>query len=226
VGWLWTSICHCESLIRHHRTLSGSLPALSISSQDFACRSAVLTRQGVPHIQRASDLPRRTISAPSPACPLVRFGVALAILVAAVFALLEPPAASCSQGVQHTVVEEVPDPAHAPHAAPPAQAYELLQGNLVRFSGDATSKDVPTAVLVHGILGSKRNLNSFARMLVEVSSSSSRHACAGQPCVCVPSSCLPRPACLVRRASRRGRWWWLTCAATGSQQQQLAAMQP
>lgn len=49
-----------------------------------------------------------------------------------------------------------------------SQAYELLQGNLVRFSPDAPTKDVPTAVLVHGILGSKRNLNSFARMLVEV----------------------------------------------------------
>lgn len=51
------------------------------------------------------------------------------------------------------------------------QAYELLQGNLVRFSPDAQTKDVPTAVLVHGILGSKRNLNSFARMLVGVSNS-------------------------------------------------------
>ena len=28
---------------------------------------------------------------------------------------------------------------------------------------------MPTAVLVHGILGSRRNLSSFARMLVEVS---------------------------------------------------------
>jgi predicted alpha/beta-fold hydrolase len=59
-------------------------------------------------------------------------------------------------------------PCHICHAG---QAYELLQGNLVRFSTDATTKDVPTAVLVHGILGSKRNLNSFARMIVEVSSS-------------------------------------------------------
>lgn len=48
------------------------------------------------------------------------------------------------------------------------QAYELLQGNLVRFSPDANTKDVPTAVLVHGILGSKRNLNTFARMIAEV----------------------------------------------------------
>lgn len=56
------------------------------------------------------------------------------------------------------------------------QAYELLQGNLVRFSPDANTKDVPTAVLVHGILGSKRNLNSFARMIVEVCINSSCHA--------------------------------------------------
>jgi hypothetical protein len=55
------------------------------------------------------------------------------------------------------------------------QAYELLQGNLVRFSPDANTKDVPTAVLVHGILGSKRNLNSFARMIVEVRIRSSCH---------------------------------------------------
>jgi len=48
------------------------------------------------------------------------------------------------------------------------QAFELLQGNLVRFSSDAKSKNVPTAVLVHGILGSRRNLQSFARMIVEV----------------------------------------------------------
>lgn len=38
----------------------------------------------------------------------------------------------------------------------------------MRFSGEASRKDVPTAVLVHGILGSKRNLNSFARMIAEV----------------------------------------------------------
>lgn len=48
------------------------------------------------------------------------------------------------------------------------QAFELLQGNLVRFSSDSATKDVPTAVLVHGILGSRRNLQSFARMIVEV----------------------------------------------------------
>jgi hypothetical protein len=50
------------------------------------------------------------------------------------------------------------------------QAFELIKGNLVRFSSDAQSKNVPTAVLVHGILGSRRNLHSFAHMIVEVSS--------------------------------------------------------
>lgn len=78
--------------------------------------SLTLTRSAVPHINKASELPRKTVSSPAPPCPL---------------------------------------------------AYELLQGNLVRFSPDANTKDVPTAVLVHGILGSKRNLNSFARMIVE-----------------------------------------------------------
>jgi dienelactone hydrolase len=41
----------------------------------------------------------------------------------------------------------------------------LLQ---VRFSRGSSSKDPPTAVLVHGILGSRRNLQSFARQIVEV----------------------------------------------------------
>ena len=45
-------------------------------------------------------------------------------------------------------------------------ASELLQGNMVRFS-DTSKRDAPTAVLVHGILGSRRNLQSFARMVVE-----------------------------------------------------------
>ena len=56
-------------------------------------------------------------------------------------------------------------PTHPPHNQ---KGYELLRGNLVRFSSDAHAKPVPTAVLVHGILGSRRNLQGFARMLVEV----------------------------------------------------------
>lgn len=57
-------------------------------------------------------------------------------------------------------------------------AYEVIQGPLVKFSRDAAIKDVPTAVFVHGILGSRRNLASFAKMITEVR----RHvrlACSG-----------------------------------------------
>ena len=52
-------------------------------------------------------------------------------------------------------------------------AYELVQGALVRWS-HPTQKSPPTAVLVHGILGSRRNMASFAKMLVEVSAWGSR----------------------------------------------------
>lgn len=45
-------------------------------------------------------------------------------------------------------------------------AYELVQGALVRWS-HPSQKSPPTAVLVHGILGSRRNMASFAKMLVE-----------------------------------------------------------
>lgn len=46
--------------------------------------------------------------------------------------------------------------------------YELVQGALVRWT-DASpdSRPPPTAVLVHGILGSRRNMQSFAHRLVE-----------------------------------------------------------
>eukprot|EP00882_Tetradesmus_deserticola_P008990 GHRQ01009484.1.p1 GENE.GHRQ01009484.1~~GHRQ01009484.1.p1 ORF type:complete len:266 (+),score=80.07 GHRQ01009484.1:204-1001(+) len=81
----------------------------------LASATATLTRS-VPHFGRASELPKRTVSSPSPPAPL---------------------------------------------------AFELVKGNLVRFSSDAQVKNVPTAVLVHGILGSRRNLHSFAHMIVE-----------------------------------------------------------
>lgn len=103
--------------------------------------AATLTRSSVPHIQRASELPRRTVSSPAPPTPLVR--EAAVIFVHALDCELTPTSVAL-------------------------QAFELLQGNLVRFSSNSQSKDVPTAVLVHGILGSRRNLHSFARMIVEV----------------------------------------------------------
>lgn len=49
-------------------------------------------------------------------------------------------------------------------------AYEMIQGSLVRFSshnGMENGRHPPTAVLIHGILGSRRNMQSFAKRLVE-----------------------------------------------------------
>jgi hypothetical protein len=57
---------------------------------------------------------------------------------------------------------------HSTPTSTAPQSCELLQGNLVRFS-TAPQNSVPTAVLVHGILGSRRNLHSFARMILQVS---------------------------------------------------------
>ncbi|KAI8465191.1 MAG: Alpha/Beta hydrolase protein [Monoraphidium minutum] len=48
----------------------------------------------------------------------------------------------------------------------PSLSCEVLEGNMVRFS-EGGGTNVPTAVLVHGILGSRRNLAGFARMIVE-----------------------------------------------------------
>jgi len=54
-------------------------------------------------------------------------------------------------------------------AAPGPQAYELIQGALVRWTELATStRPPPTAVLIHGILGSRKNMQSFARRITQV----------------------------------------------------------
>jgi pimeloyl-ACP methyl ester carboxylesterase len=60
-----------------------------------------------------------------------------------------------------------PRPAAAPAAALPLLAHEMVQGALVRYGGASAAARAPTAVLVHGVLGSRRNLASFARRLVE-----------------------------------------------------------
>ncbi|CAI5986471.1 unnamed protein product, partial [Closterium sp. NIES-65] len=59
---------------------------------------------------------------------------------------------------------------HAASAGPSPVAelsYELVQGALVRWSEDRTRRQPPppTAVLIHGILGSGKNWGSFARRL-------------------------------------------------------------
>ncbi len=41
------------------------------------------------------------------------------------------------------------------------------QGALVEYSRESAVA-LPTAVLVHGIMGSRKNMQSFARMLVQV----------------------------------------------------------
>jgi len=58
-------------------------------------------------------------------------------------------------------------PTRAPSQQQPTGllAYELIRGALVRFS-ETRNRHPPTAVLIHGILGSKRNMQSFARRLV------------------------------------------------------------
>lgn len=66
-------------------------------------------------------------------------------------------------------------------------AHEIIQGPLVKYSRNSNSQDVPTAVFVHGILGSRRNLGSFAKMLIEV-----REA--------VPVSFQPPLGCIERSA--------------------------
>lgn len=61
-------------------------------------------------------------------------------------------------------------PPRPPQGGPlPQLAYELIKGALVRYSDRASlgARPPPTAVLVHGILGCRRNMQSFARRLVE-----------------------------------------------------------
>jgi len=52
-----------------------------------------------------------------------------------------------------------------PTTRPSAPSYEVVKGALAEYSDVRGALQVPTAVLVHGILGSGRNLRSFAQRL-------------------------------------------------------------
>jgi hypothetical protein len=78
----------------------------------------------------------------------------------------------------------------------------VLQGSLVDPSGGSS---VPTAVLVHGILGSRRNLQGFARMIVEVRP---WETASQSPCSLLARLCRPRPHG-PGRPSRRDHWYVL-----------------
>jgi hypothetical protein len=85
------------------------------------------------------------------------------------------------------------------------QGYELVQGALVRWTQHrAASRPPPTAVLVHGILGSRRNMLSFANRLVEVRL---LHEVAAKCCDALCSECAPSVvdalACSKPNASTR-----------------------
>ena len=46
--------------------------------------------------------------------------------------------------------------------------FEIVQGALVKYSvEEPNGRHPPTAVLIHGILGSRRNLLSFAKRLAQ-----------------------------------------------------------
>lgn len=73
--------------------------------------------------------------------------------------------------VQMTLVEErhVASRTGAKPSSTNVLAYELVQGALVRWSEvmDRATREPPTAVFLHGILGARRNWASFAKRLAQ-----------------------------------------------------------
>lgn len=59
---------------------------------------------------------------------------------------------------------------------PALQAHELLRGALAaqQASAGPEGRPPPTVLLVHGILGNRRNMQGFARRLLAVSMATSR----------------------------------------------------
>lgn len=88
----------------------------------------------------------------------------------AVMSLAEVPATN--EAVHRILPLRALSPVMAPRADPTIRpqplAYEIIQGALVRGCIlDSCNPPPPTVVLVHGILGSRRNLQGFARRLLD-----------------------------------------------------------
>ncbi|XP_010542767.1 PREDICTED: protein ABHD11 [Tarenaya hassleriana] len=68
-----------------------------------------------------------------------------------------------------TLVDERQAPTRDVSDPPQILAYDLVQGPLVkwRWMQDKSAPDTPTAVLLHGILGSRKNWGTFARRLAQ-----------------------------------------------------------
>eukprot|EP00252_Welwitschia_mirabilis_P021474 TRINITY_DN551_c0_g1_i1.p1 TRINITY_DN551_c0_g1~~TRINITY_DN551_c0_g1_i1.p1 ORF type:complete len:321 (+),score=66.92 TRINITY_DN551_c0_g1_i1:211-1173(+) len=68
-----------------------------------------------------------------------------------------------------TLVQERPKVTQKAPLLSGALAYDLVQGARVEWSlfGDKSIQDPPTAVFLHGILGSRKNWGSFARRLAQ-----------------------------------------------------------
>ncbi|XP_066350087.1 abhydrolase domain-containing protein C22H12.03-like isoform X2 [Miscanthus floridulus] len=79
--------------------------------------------------------------------------------------LLCPPCNCAQMALADTRIPYQPDVDK--HAG--VLAYELVQGNLVQWNSfmDKAIPDPPTAVLLHGILGSRKNWGSFAKRLAQ-----------------------------------------------------------
>uniref|UniRef100_A0A2P2KFK5 Abhydrolase domain-containing protein C22H12.03 isoform X1 n=2 Tax=Rhizophora mucronata TaxID=61149 RepID=A0A2P2KFK5_RHIMU len=84
-------------------------------------------------------------------------------------ALCPASRATKDQRIRMALVDEKPAYGRAVAERSCSLAYELVQGSLVNWASamDKSVPDPPTAVLLHGILGCRKNWGSFARRLAK-----------------------------------------------------------